>query len=65
MKPKAWRDKKCAKCNGLGWVCGIHLDNPDDDTSRDTETHYTCDRCDGTGNDGEWKVVRHETQAQA
>lgn len=44
-------DKKCDKCGGAGWVWGIDLDEPDDDTIRDTMTHYTCDKCNGTGKD--------------
>ena len=41
--------EKCYKCGGAGWVTGKELDDPDEDTIRDSLTRYTCDRCNGDG----------------
>ena len=40
---------KCEKCDGAGWLWGYELDDPDEDTYTDSMTQYTCDRCQGTG----------------
>jgi len=39
----------CEKCGGEGWLWGTELLNPSEDTQQDTQTQYSCDRCNGTG----------------
>ncbi|HOI38388.1 MAG TPA: hypothetical protein PLF11_13515 [Bacillota bacterium] len=54
----------CTKCGGHGWVRGVELDQPSDDTAQDTMTRYTCDLCGGTGRVTDDQITPAKTLAE-
>ena len=43
LKPQS--AKGCTKCGGEGWLWSHELEDADEETLRDTMTHYSCDAC--------------------
>lgn len=43
LKPQS--AKGCRKCGGEGWLWSWELEDADEETLRDTMTHYSCDAC--------------------